>query len=104
MRHLLTLALIACNSSQASKIDSKPPPQRNFVCERVPKEATCEPEFALPEMHTARVTTKDGTVACGLAAGQLSVVCNSLFVRPEQPKAAEPAADVKPAAKAPKAK
>lgn len=90
---LCLLALAACSTSNASKLD---PAARNLVCERIAvlnAKATCTPEFTDAgdaHIHTARVSFQvkgdDGkpvTVvqACGIAAAQASMVCGDLLAQ-----------------------
>lgn len=119
MRHLVLLALAACSTSNASKLDPQPV-ARNLVCERVAllnPSAKCVAEFTdsgEAHIHSARVTfeakTQDGksaiTVvrACGLTAAQLGMVCSELSAQPKPAKQTEAApapeaqVDAKPAA------
>jgi hypothetical protein len=99
MRYILLLALAACSTSNASKLDepaaSSSP--RNFVCERVAvlnAKTECKPELSGVgdlSTHTARVTLEKATVVCGLNAGQLAMVCGPLEA-PQPVKKDEPVA------------
>ncbi len=107
---LLALALAACSTSSASKLDDKPadPPPRNLVCERVAignPNAKCDAEVSGGDAlntHRARVTVEKNTVSCSINNQTLSVVCDGLFYQaakqPEEPKLTT--ADGKPKAKA----
>lgn len=88
MKKLIALMFIfAC--SNESKLDEKEKkPERNFVCERVKVKhggVECTPEFADDKVHTARVKLGEETIACGIANGQISVVCGDLIAKPQQP-------------------
>ncbi len=105
IRTLALICLAACSQSQASKLDDKPAPTqppRNFVCERLAiadKEAKCDPEWTHENIHTARVTQKGGTFSCGLAVGALSVVCDPLFAKVQEPVPEQGEAKLSPTAK-----
>lgn len=100
---IISLAFIACTSSEAAKPDAAPP--QNRVCARlatVGSKAECKPERSTDDIDTAMVNEGKGWAACGLAAAQLQVVCAAPFAAAaasepaQQPAAAAPAPQAAP--------